>query len=159
MRWGKIAGIVSSMLSSALWRVYLNVRKVSAAGFSSCRSRSPINRSTAAISILSSTRVVSVGRMNSYKWYSELPGSDRLSSAYQSIESFFRPARHAVGSPSTWLKLVSRTSLRRAVCRMEEISSERYVGIKSSPISRTCKFGNVSRNWNITRVSLFPIST
>ena len=153
-RWGKIAGIVSSMLSSALRRVYSNVRKVSAAGFSSCRSRSPINPS-----ILSFTSVVSVGQMNSYKWHSELPGSIGLSLAYQTMESFSRPARPAVGSPSTWLKLVSRTSLRRAVCRMEEISLERYVGIKSSPISRTCKFGNVSRNWNITRVSLFPIST
>ena len=45
LRWCKIAGIVLSILSSALWRVYSNVCKASAAGFSSCRSKSPWNSS------------------------------------------------------------------------------------------------------------------
>ena len=153
VRWGKIVGIVSSILSSALWRVYSNVRKVLAAGFNICRSKSPRSPS-GVLSILSSTSVVSVGRMSSYKWASELPGSFRLSHACQLMERFSRPARPAVGGPSTGPQLVLRTSSRRALCRMEEISRERCAGRRDLSLKwRTCKFGKVSRNWNTTRLS------
>ena len=157
VRWGKTAGIVSSMLSSALWRAYSNVLKVLAVGFSSCRSKSPPNTS-GSLYILSFTSVVSVGRMNSYKWANELLGSFGLSIAFQIIESFSRPARPVVGGPLTGAQFpVSRTSSRRAVCRMEEINWERYASGTRSPISRTCKFGKVSRNWNMIRPSSSPI--
>ena len=157
-RWGKIAEIVSNTLSSGLWRVYLNVRKVLAADFSNCRSKSPMNWSFSN-TISSSTSVVSVGRMNSYKWASEVPGLFRVSFAHQTMESFSRPARPAVGGPSTDLQSVKWVSSRRLVCRMERTSSERYAGRKSAPILRTCKFGKDSRNWNITPRSLFLIVT
>ena len=159
MRWGKIVGIVSSMLSSALWRAYSkkNVRKVLAAGFSCCRSKSR-RSSLVVLDILSSTSVVRTGRMNSYKWVSELPGSFGLSFAYQLMESFSRPARPVVGVPSTGSQLVPRTSSRRGVCRMEEVNRERYAGWRSSLISRTRKLGKVSRNWNMTRLSSSSIT-
>ena len=153
VRWGKIVGIVSSMLSSTLWRVYSNVCKVLAVGFRIRRSKSP--RSSSGVwSILSSTSVVSVGRMSSYKWASELPGSFRLSHACQVMESFSRPARPVVGGPSTGSQSTSRMSSRRGVCRMEEISWERYAGRRDLSLkSSTCKFGRVSRNLNTTRLS------
>ena len=155
-RWGKIAGIVSNTLSSELRRAYLNVRKVLAAGFSNCRSKSPMS-SSFSNNISSSTSVVSVGRMNSYKWASEVPGLFRMSSARQAIESFSRPVRPAVGGPSTDLPSVKWVSSRRLECRMERISSERYAGRKSAPILRTCKFGKDSRNCNITSRSLLSL--
>ena len=155
VRWGKIIGIVSSMLSSARWRVDSNVRKVLAVGFRICRSKSP--RSSSGVwYILSSTSVVSVGRMSSYKWASELPGSFGLSCTCQLMESFCKPARPAIGGPSTSSRPVSRTSSRRALCRMEEISWERYAGRRDPPPKwRTRKFGRVSRNLNMSWT--FPI--
>ena len=153
MRWGKITGIASSMLSSALWRVYSNVRKVSVQGFNSCRSKS----SSDELSILSSTSVVSVGRMSSYKWASELPDSfGGLPYGFHLTKSFSRPERPAVGAPSRGPK-VSRESSRSAVCRMEEINGERHADRRST--WRTCKFGKVSKNWNMTRLSFFLIAT
>ena len=158
-RVGEIAGIVSNTLSSVLRRIYFKVRKVLAAGFSSCRSKSPVCE-LFSNTISSSTSVVSVGRMNSCKWASELSGLPGVSSAHQNMESFSRPDIPAVRRPSTGLQSVKWTSSRREVCRMEEISSERYAGRKSAPISRTCKFGKVFRNWNTTRRSLlFSIDT
>ena len=151
VRWGSIVGIVWSMLSSLRWRAYSNVRKVLAAGFSSCRSKSRCQwRSPDVLDMLSFTSVVSVGRMSSYKWASELPGSFQLSRAYQSMESFSRPTIPAVGGPSTGSELVPRANSRRVVCRIEEINRERCVGWRRALTSRTRKLGKLSRNSRVT---------
>ena len=147
VRRGKIAGIVSSMLLSALWRVYSNVPNVSAVGFtgSSCWSKLPWNTS-GSLSILSSTSVLSVGRMSSYKWASELPGSFGLSSAAQIMESFSRPARPAVGG-----------SFNR--CKVPSIKDElEKSGMpdRGNKLREICKVAQVLRHREPVNLARFP---